>query len=104
MKKSTKIIRLSVTFLLLIAMLLTPMSPVFAVSPSKCRRDFSVFRSATLHGGRKIVRKDEAQTSFPTISDVSMQDSLMHMVDILLSYVFSTNPGVIGKIKKLFKR
>ena len=31
MKKSTKIIRLSVTLLLLIAMLLTPMSPVFAV-------------------------------------------------------------------------
>ena len=29
---------------------------------------------------------------FPAISDVSMQDSLMHMVDILLSYVFSTNP------------
>ena len=31
MKKSTKIIRLSVALLLLIAMLLTPMSPIFAV-------------------------------------------------------------------------
>jgi hypothetical protein len=31
MKKSTKFIRMSVTLLLLIAMLLTPMSPIFAV-------------------------------------------------------------------------
>ena len=51
---------------------------------------FSVPLRSTLN--RKIVRKDEAQTSFPTISDVSMQDSLLQMVDIFLSYVFSTNP------------
>ena len=26
-----------------------------------------------------------------------MQDSLMHMVDVLLSYKFSTNPEINGK-------
>lgn len=32
-----------------------------------------------------------------------MQDSLMHMVDILLSYVFSTNPGSVSYGKNLLE-
>lgn len=66
---------------------------IHAVKLNKPALRWFCFRPAMYCFKQKNARKGEAQMPFPAYNTTSARDSLMHMVDILLSYIFPTNPN-----------